>query len=290
MKLIRRGARRSVVGLLAGLLGLAAAAPSAGAELPTVNMDQVTVQSQVEPWLDRNTGLTGDASVRKVQRALRAKGFGTIVDGHFGDQTRADYAAWQRRLGHSGRGANGIPGPGSLTELGTNRFTVERKVLVGPRVSYSGVTLNRRTRKMLVEADSKVSWRLDAEKGSYVSGDCGTTSACTHGGGGAVDLEVNWSRNGECNLSHVERNRAWRTVEALRTVGFAAWLRTPSQGRWCFHIHAIAVGDTATTINAANQVGDYFVGKNALANHLPENTPVEFRVPFTWWERYLRRS
>ena len=38
------------------------------------------------------------------------------------------YARWQRDLGYSGAGANGIPGPTSLTRLGANRFEVTRRI------------------------------------------------------------------------------------------------------------------------------------------------------------------
>lgn len=265
---------------------MAVSAPSATAALPNVSMDLVVVQAQVEPWLDRNTPISGDLSVKEVQRALRAKGFSTPVDGWYGDSTRAAYAGWQRRLGSTGNGANGIPGLSSLTKLGENRFTVSRKIIVGSRVSYSGEIVNQRTKNMVVEADAKVAWLIDVEKGSYVADDCSTDSACTHGGGGAIDITVDWSRNGACNMTDLERSRAWNTVKALRTVGFAAWFRGKG-ATWCPHIHAIAVGDTAMTVQAANQVGDYYAGKNGLRDHGPDNTPTAYRKPFTWWERYL---
>lgn len=87
--------------------------------------------------------------------------------------------------------------------------------------------------------------------------------------------------------------RRWRTVQALRKVGFAAWLRTPSQcgGCWSAHIHAVAIGDTdlwqrdGKYVNR-DQVADYFVGRIGLSGHKRDNTPTKYRVPFTTWEQY----
>jgi hypothetical protein len=77
-------------------------------------------------------------------------------------------------------------------------------------------------------------------------------------------------------------------VKALRTVGFAAWLRNPSQGDWPYHIHAAAVSDPDLSGAARNQIHDYYFGRNGLANHAADDTPPAYRVPFTWWEKYGR--
>lgn len=265
--------RRAV---LAGLIpagvtaGSVAAAPSAMA-LPSIRMDRVVVQSQIEPWTNRNSGVAGDFAVKEVQKALRAKIGGVTVDGHFGDQTRAAYVKWQQRLGYSGLGANGIPGPTSLTRLGNNRFQVTHKILVGDTVTYSGVAVNQRTRNMLVRAKGKIGWSWDVTQGGYRG--CSSYSACTHAGGGAVDIVLNW---GDA--------RGWKTVRALRSVGFAAWLR-PANSSWIKHIHAIAIGDTDLHQQAADQVGDYYIGRNGLASHAPDNQPDGYDPGFTWWEK-----
>lgn len=282
------GALRRVVVPLAAVLGLllAGAAPANAATV--IYMDRLVVQSMVEP-VRGQTRLPGNFGVKQVQKALRAKGYGTVVDGWFGTGTRSDYSAWQRRLGYSGLGANGIPGPTSLTKLGKGRFDVKRKILVGSRTTYSGDPVNQRTRNMLARADGKVGWRIRVTQGSYQG--CSSNSACTHAGGGAVDVSVNWTGSA-WNLTSTERTRAWRTVKAMRQVGFAAWLRVPSQCscNWAYHIHAVAVGDTDAHRQAANQVADYHAGRNGLASHAPDNTPSRYRVPFTWWERYKRST
>jgi hypothetical protein len=273
--------RRSILGLSAGLVlsattALAVTTSPAQATLPGVNMEYVVVQAQVEP-VRGQTGLAGNDSVRLVQSALKAKGFSTAIDGWYGNGTTSAYSAWQRRLGYSGLGANGLPGPTSLTKLGTNRYTVNHLISVGGRTTYSGKTVNQRTRNMLVSADAKVPFSLVLSQGSYNAGGV-AASAGTHDGGGAVDVSVS-------ALSSTQR---WQAVAALRTVGFAAWLRTPSQGDWPYHIHAIAIGDTDLSSGARNQVADYYVGRNGLASHSADNTPSAYRRAFTWYEKYKR--
>ncbi|MGH3647493.1 MAG: peptidoglycan-binding protein [Micromonosporaceae bacterium] len=278
-----RGTRRWVLGLAVGAAAVAVTAPAiatTAAALPTVNMEKVLQAAQIDPPRS-GTGLTPGAKdyVIRVERALNAKGLlaRRYVDGHYGSSTVSAYAAWQRRLGYSGIGANGIPGRTSLKKLGERRFTVTRIVSTGStRSSWSGKRINYRTYKMMRAADRKVPWSLRVTQGSY-STSVGA-SAGTHAGGGAVDISVR-------SMSTTQR---WRTVKALRTVGFAAWLRTPSQGDWPYHIHAIAISDPDLSKPARNQVHDYYFGKNGLRSHAADNTPRKYRVAFTWWEKYLR--
>lgn len=244
--------------------------------MPTIRMDRLVVQAQVEPFRGDQPSLPGNFAVERVQEALLDEGFAVTVDGWFGNQTADRYADWQKQLGYSGLGANGIPGPASLTALGEGRFYITKKITVGPQTTFTGRTVNQRTKTMLEEAQQLLGFAIVLTQGSYNAGGV-SASAGTHDGGGAVDVSVS-------NLTTTQR---WKTVEAMRKVGFAAWLRTPSQGNWPYHIHAIAVGDTDLSISARNQVADYFVGKNGLASHADDNTPAGYQVPFTWWEEYV---
>jgi len=248
--------------------------------LPVVDMEMVLLAAQVDPP-KADTGLTPGAAahVLEVERALNAKGLlsSGAVDGHYGTSTVAAYAAWQRSLGYSGLDANGLPGAGSLALLGDGRFTVTRAVSAGSRTkTYGGKQVNARTRDMLAAADAMLSWNLALDQGSYSTSD--PTSAVTHDGGGAVDVTVT-------GLSTAQR---WATVRALRKVGFAAWLRDPSQADWPYHIHAVAVSDPDLSAPAANQIHDYYFGLNGLATHAADDTPAEYRAAFTWWEQYNR--
>ena len=269
--------------------GAAVTATAAGASsllatealaLPTVDMELVLLAAQIDPPKP-DTGLTPGAAthVLEVERALNAKGLlsSGAVDGHFGTSTVSAYAAWQRSLGYSGLDANGIPGPTSLTRLGEGRFTVTRTVSTGSRTdTYGGRRVNTRTRTMLAAADAMLSWSLTLSQGSYTSAN--PSSAGTHDGGGVIDISV----------TSMTTTQRWETVRALRTVGFAAWLRNPSQGDWPYHIHAAAVSDPDLAQAARNQIHDYYFGRNGLANHAADNTPSEYRVAFTWWEKYQR--
>jgi hypothetical protein len=243
--------------------------------LPTVVMDELVVQSQVEPFRGDQPTLAGDLSVELVQAALAEEGFTITVDGWFGNDTADTYSSWQTQLGYSGIGANGIPGPSSLAELGIDRFLIEQEILVGGQTSHSGKTINQRTKDMVAAAEALFGQGITVTQGSYNAGGV-SASAGTHDGGGTIDVSV-------LSLNETQR---WELIKALRTVGFAAWLRTPSQGNWPYHIHAVAVGDTDMSQSARNQVADYYVGLNGLASHAADNTPAAYQVPFTWWEEY----
>ncbi len=271
-----------------GLVGTAAPAAAAPLPvLPVVDMTALTAAAHIEGYRGNQPTLGDDPSTRLVQLALAARGYRVVADGHYGRGTTAAYIRYQRSLGYRGIDANGIPGPQSLASLGEGRFTVARVVEVGSRNDrYGTKRVNTRTRQMLEAADALVPWEITVSQGSYcilTQDGCARASAGTHDAGGIVDLKVN-------GLTKTQR---WKTVQAMRTVGFAAWLRVPSQcgGCWPAHIHATAVGDTDLwqrngRYTNRDQVADYFVGRNGLAGHAWDNTPLRYRVPFTTWERY----
>jgi peptidoglycan hydrolase-like protein with peptidoglycan-binding domain len=198
---------------------------------PAINMTKLLIAAQLDEYRPGNRHTRGAVkSVKRVQRRLRRKGIRVVVDGNFGAQTMAGYAAWQRRLGYSGLDASGIPGETSLKRLAGRRFRVTRVVRPGDRRVWSGVTLNVRTIRMLRAAGRLVrrGCVLDATKGSYTGPD--SDSQATHAGGGAVDLSVRT----RCGRS------VKRVVRSLRRVGFAAWYRNWPGNR---HIHAVAISD-----------------------------------------------
>jgi hypothetical protein len=276
----RRGllSRGLAAGAALAVPGLAATTAQAAA-LAAVDMEQVLVACQVDPPKSGEDTTPGAAAhVLAVEQALQAKGLlsASLADGHYGTSTLDAYAAWQRSLGYSGIDANGVPGRTSLTELGSGRFTVTHPVTAGSRTaSYGGKRVNTRTADMLRAADGTLSWSITLTQGSYTSSN--PDSAGTHDGGGVVDISVG-------SLSTTQR---WQTVKALRTVGFAAWLRTPSDG-FEYHIHANAINDPDMSRQGRDQVNDYYFGRNGLANNAADNTPAAYKMPFTWWEKYQR--
>jgi peptidoglycan hydrolase-like protein with peptidoglycan-binding domain len=245
----------------------------------TVDMEAVVMAAQIDPRR-ADTAVTDAAgpSVTYVERALQARGLlaGRFVDGHFGTRTITAYAAWQRSLGLTGLGATGLPNTPSLRALGQGRYVVVRTIGPGGTVTVDGATVNTRTRAMLREAERLIGLDLAIDQGSYNPGG-DPTSAGTHDGGGVLDLAV----------AGMNATTRATVVRALRRVGFAAWLRSPAQGDWPWHIHAVAINDTDLSAPAQHQAGDYHLGRNGLANRAPDDGP---RVPKHAWEEYLRRS
>lgn len=142
------------------------------------------------------------------------------------------------------------------------------------RVVWRGKQLNQRTVAMVQAAEKLAKQQFTIMQGSYNSGGV-TASAGTHDGGGAIDVAA-------AQLTAAHRKAV---VLALRQVGFAAWLRTPSQGRWPYHVHAIAVGDKDLSRGAANQVAEYRRCRNGLANRGKDDGPPGYYGMS--WELYL---
>ncbi|WP_433330700.1 peptidoglycan-binding domain-containing protein [Spirillospora sp. CA-294931] len=262
----------------AALLPFVTGAAVRSAELPSVNMEVTVKAAQIDPRRADDTLTPGaKGSVLLVERALKDRRLldKKWVDGYFGSETVAAYTKYQRSLGFTGLGTNGLPGKKSLVKLGAGRFRVTNVIEPGTRASTGGFVLNARTRSMLAEAKRLLGRNLVLEQGSYNPGG-DPTSAGTHDGGGVVDISVKGM------------SAATRTVVAreLRRVGFAAWVRSPAQGNWPWHIHAAAINDTDLSGQAQHQVGDYYLGRNGLANRGPDDGP---KVTIRTWEEYKRR-
>ncbi|MDI1464005.1 peptidoglycan-binding domain-containing protein [Catellatospora sp. KI3] len=270
--------RRLVTAGVTAVLAAGAWTAPARAALPTVDMEAVVKAAQIDPRR-ADTAITPGSkdSVLLVERALRDLGLlaATYVDGHFGTRTIEAYAAYQRSLGYTGLDATGLPGPTSLRLLGEQRYTVIRSISPGAQSTFRGVPVNARTKAMVLEAERLLGFQLAFDQGSYSPGN-DPTSAGTHDGGGALDVSV-------AGMTAAQRTTVARR---LRQVGFAAWVRTPAQGDWPYHIHAIALADTDLSTPARNQAGDYYLGLNGLANRAPDDGPAV--TPKLTWEEYQR--
>jgi peptidoglycan hydrolase-like protein with peptidoglycan-binding domain len=246
--------------------------------LPSVNMEATVKAAQIDPRRADNTLTPGaKSSVLLVEQALLAKQLldARWVDGYFGTTTVAAYTEYQKSLGYTGLDANGLPGKTSLTKLGAGRFTVTNVIGPGDRIETGGVVINTRTKNMLTAAESILGRTLTLSQGSYNPGG-DPTSAGTHDGGGVVDVSV----------AGMTPDYRVTVARALRTVGFAAWVRNPSQGDWPYHIHAAAISDTDLSPQAQHQTGDYYLGKNGLANGAADDGPQV--TPIRTWEEYQR--
>ncbi|WP_293878192.1 peptidoglycan-binding domain-containing protein [uncultured Brevibacterium sp.] len=283
VKFNRSIARTLTVAALAtlGVAGTTVANTPAMAATTDVNMEKVVLAAQLDPAKE-GTGTTegAEASVKTVEDALSKEGFldKKHVDGHFGTSTVTAYSKFQKSVGATGEGANGLPGKGTLTKLGQKEnFNVVNPIELGKKTTVDGKTVNQRTADMIKAAEKESGVTMPLSQGSYNKGV--SASAGTHDGGGAIDVSVN-------DMTDEQRAKA---VAGLRKVGFAAWDRT-GVANFEPHIHAIAISDTdlasaAWHADQNRQVYDYFNGKDGLARHGDDNGP---KVPFTTWEDYKR--
>ncbi len=160
------------------------------------------------------------------------------------------------------------------TAIASPNFTPEPVGCLKPpddytRVEINGWTLNQRTLSMLAHAQELYGGEQEITgyaitQGSYTNGEL--ASFGTHSGGGAVDLSV--LRRGTYTV-------LWDDIDpllhALRTAGFAAWLREYGElyADSPIHIHAIAIGDAELSAAAQEQLtGDagYFRGYSGLTD------------------------
>jgi hypothetical protein len=120
------------------------------------------------------------------------------------------------------------------------------------RTTFRGKSFNYYTIRMIQAAEKLFGRAFNISQGSYSTSVA--ASGSTHAGGGALDISVR-------TLPTLLRQTA---VLALRQAGFAAWLRSPSQGPWPWHIHAIAAGDPTASPSAKRQVQSYYQGGDGL--------------------------
>ncbi|MCX4572295.1 CHAP domain-containing protein [Streptomyces sp. NBC_01571] len=98
-------------------------APSAPATKPATPAKPKVSLAALVSAAKRNPSAKGTpvtySGVRTVEAALVKAGLlsARLSDGHFGTETVSAYAAWQRRCGYSGTGADGVPGMATLRKL-----------------------------------------------------------------------------------------------------------------------------------------------------------------------------
>jgi len=146
------------------------------------------------------------------------------------------------------------------------------------RVEVNGWVINQRTMAMLTYAQVLYGGELAITNTGITQGSYNNNvdaSFGTHAGGGAVDLSV--LRSGTYTV-------LWDDIgpllNALRTAGFAAWLRDFGElyENSPIHIHAIAIGDQELSQAALDQltgVSGYFRGYSGLTT--PDGLPTKDR-------------
>lgn len=143
-------------------------------------------------------------------------------------------------------------------------------------IEWGYATFNVRTAAMLDHAQrlytamgGTLNLKFQISQGSYAPGLA--ASFGTHDGGGAVDIAVREPSSGTVLHDEIP----W-LLDALRTAGFAAWLRDTGElyPNSPIHIHAIAVGDAELSPAARQQIDGlegYLRGFNGLPQ--PEGQP-----------------
>lgn len=140
-------------------------------------------------------------------------------------------------------------------------------------ITFEGHKISTRTRDMLIEARRITKAALFITQGGYNAGGV-KASAGTHDRD-ALDIRAK-------DLTTAQRAEA---VLRLRQVGFAAWVRNPSQSDWPWHIHCIPIGGDISA-GAAKQVTAYKNNRNGLASNGHDDGP---RLYIQTWEQYLKK-
>lgn len=147
------------------------------------------------------------------------------------------------------------------------------------RVTWRGHRFDRRTVAAIKDVEARLGARVTIFQGSYHPG-VGLSSG-THDGGGAVDLWV----------TGVPPDRVTRT---MRQVGWAAWWRTPQQGDWPHHQHAILRGHDTASPAAKDQVtgpNGYDNGGDGLALTSGDAQPFRPDPPVRFsYHQWVRRQ
>lgn len=144
---------------------------------------------------------------------------------------------------------------------------------------WRGALLDERSAAMMSEVAQLVppGTILRPTQGSWSGGV--EASAGTHAGCGAIDLAGQ-----DAGMSDAMRNAI---RDCMRQVGWAAWVRTPAQSDWPYHVHGIAVqsggkGDRGCLSSGAHdQIIDYYENRNGLASGAPDDGPRTW-VGVTW--------
>jgi hypothetical protein len=131
------------------------------------------------------------------------------------------------------------------------------------RVRINDSTLNTRTFAMLQQAARLYGGEIDVAGKAILQGSYNSNSPDSRGGG-AVNISVN-----RPNSSYVLYTEIEPLIRALRTVGFAAWLRQQDETGLGtgIYIHAIAIGDDELSPAAQDELtgpAGYLRGNDGL--------------------------
>lgn len=121
------------------------------------------------------------------------------------------------------------------------------------RVTWRGVTVNRRMKRALEWAEECSGITIAPSQGAYNPGGV-TASGTTHAGGGSIDIRV----------AHLSDRQRKRLVHALKDAGWAIWYRKPTAS-WGPHLHGVLIGDKEASNSARWQMGEYDAHRTGLS-------------------------
>lgn len=129
--------------------------------------------------------------------------------------------------------------------------------------TWHGKTVSQRSKYILEQIEKKLGFDLYCFQGSFST--AVSQSGNTHAQSGAVDVSIcpAGSSTAEADL----------IVKTFRQFGWAAWHRTPAQGDWGHHIHAVDSGDILLAAEAQRQVTEYRQGYDGLAGNGLDDGP-----------------
>lgn len=129
------------------------------------------------------------------------------------------------------------------------------------RTNVDALTIGciERAEQLVRQVHPELAHEFVITQGSYQGSGGDPNSAGTHALGGVVDIR--WCGHLECIL-------------ALRLAGMAGtWHRTPAQGPWPDHVHAVVYGHPNLAPLAARQITSVLSGHNGLANNGLDDGP-----------------
>jgi hypothetical protein len=129
--------------------------------------------------------------------------------------------------------------------------------------TWHGKTVSARSKFILEQIEKKLGFDLYCFQGSFST--AVQQSGNTHAESGAVDVSI-------CPAGS-STAKADLIVKTFREFGWAAWHRTPDQGNWGHHVHAVDSGDQHLSDAAQRQVTEYRQGYNGLVGDGRDDGP-----------------
>jgi hypothetical protein len=134
------------------------------------------------------------------------------------------------------------------------------------QVPFRGFILDQSTIDAVLLMERLLGYPVRIMQGSWSNV---SASAGTHSAGGAVDVSIE-----DANGNLLPLAQQIDIVHAGRAAGFAMERRTPAEG-FVYHAHGILRGDLLVSLSAAEQLVQWDAGLNGLADHGPDDDPVD---------------